>query len=90
MLPIRLVAEFLGAEVTWNGEEKTVTITKEDTTIVITIGQEFAMVNGEAVQLDAPAYIENGRTFLPLRFVTENLGAEVVWNPADDTVTVHK
>ena len=90
MLPIRLVAEFLGAEVAWNGAEQSVTITKEDTMIVIYIGQELALVNGESVQLDAPAFIENDRTFLPLRFVTENLGAEVIWNGADSTITIYK
>ncbi|MBQ3615054.1 MAG: copper amine oxidase N-terminal domain-containing protein, partial [Anaerotignum sp.] len=59
-------------------------------TIVIYIGQAFALVNGEPVQLDAPAFIANDRTYLPLRFIAENLGAEVVWNGANNTVTIYK
>ncbi|MBQ7085251.1 MAG: copper amine oxidase N-terminal domain-containing protein, partial [Anaerotignum sp.] len=90
MLPIRLIAEFLGATVTWNEAEQSVTIVKDDTTIVIYIDQAFAMVNGEPVQLDAPAFIANDRTYLPLRFIAENLGAEVVWNGANNTVTIYK
>jgi hypothetical protein len=56
--------------------------------IVIFIGQPFATVNGAPVQLDAPAFIEADRTFLPVRFIAENLGAEVGWNEADRTVTI--
>ena len=87
-LPIRLIAEELGATVTWNETEKSVTIVKDDMTIVIYIGQAFALVNGEPVQLDAPAFIENDRTYLPLRFVAENLGAVVTWDGLARTVTI--
>ncbi|MBQ7103301.1 MAG: copper amine oxidase N-terminal domain-containing protein [Anaerotignum sp.] len=87
-LPIRFIAEALGASVFWNEGEQSVTITKEGLEIVIFIGQPFAMVNGEPVQLDEPAFIAHDRTYLPLRFVAENLGAEVIWNDADRTITV--
>lgn len=87
-LPIRVIAEELGADVAWNEAEQTATITKDDLEIVIYIGQPFATVNGEPVALDAPAFIENGRTYLPLRFVAENLGAEVIWAGAAQTVTI--
>ena len=88
MLPIRLIAETLGATVTWNEAEQSVTIVEGDTTIVIYIGQAFALVNGEPVQLDAPAFIANDRTYLPLRFVAENLGAVVTWDGVARTVTI--
>ena len=87
-LPIRLVAEALGATVTWNEAAQSVTIADGDTTIVIYIGQPFATVNGEPVQLDAPAFITNGRTYLPVRFVAETLGAAVTWDAAAKTVTI--
>ena len=90
MLPIRIIAEALGAKVTWNEAEQKVTITEDDLTIEIFIGQPFATVNGKPVQLDAPAYIANDRTYLPLRFVAENLGATVEWNAADSSVTIFK
>ena len=87
-LPIRLIAESLGATVTWNGEVQSVTIEEGDTIIVIYIGQAFATVNGEPVQLDAPAFIANDRTYLPVRFVAENLGATVSWDAETKEVTI--
>lgn len=88
MLPIRMIAEALGATVTWNDAEQKVTITKDDMEIVIYIGQAFATVNNTPVALDAPAFIENGRTYLPLRFVAENLGATVTWDAQTQQVTI--
>lgn len=90
ILPIRIVAESLGGTVTWNGELQRVTIQKGADVILITIGADTAYVNGTAVKLDAAAFVENGRTYLPLRFVSETLGAQVVWNEAEKTVTITK
>ena len=85
MLPARFVAENLGATVEWDGEKQLVTITgknekQEDVTILITIGSDYAKVNGEDVKLDSPAFVENDRTYTPIRFISENLGATVEWN----------
>ena len=90
MLPIRFIAEALGAKVGWNATEQIVTVTKDSTIIVITIGSDKALVNNKQVILDSVAYIENDRTYLPIRFVTENIGADVKWNGADKTVTITK
>ena len=90
MLPIRIVAESLGGTVTWNGELQRVTIQKGADVILITIGADTAYVNGTAVKLDAAAFVENGRTYLPLRFVSETLGAQVAWKEAEKTVTITK
>ena len=90
MLPIRIVAESLGGTVTWNGELQRVTIQKGADVILITIGADTAYVNGTAVKLDAAAFVENGRTYLPLRFVSETLGAQVAWNEAEKKVTITK
>ena len=80
MLPARFVAENLGAVVDWIGPERKVLITRDDTTIEIFINSDTAYVNGEAVRLDSPAFIENDRTYTPVRFVAERLGAAVDWN----------
>ena len=90
MLPIRIVAENLGGTVTWNGALQRVTIQKGADVILITIGADTAYVNGAAVQLDAAAFVENSRTYLPLRFVSENLGAQVAWNETEKTVIITK
>lgn len=90
MLPIRFVAEAFGADVGWNGETSTAYVKTEDTEIVITIGASNAIVNGEKVMLDSPAFIENSRTYLPVRFVSEKLGASVAWDGVTSTATLTK
>ena len=88
--PARFVAEALGAKVDWNEATRTVTITKGDTSIVLIVDTTTAYVNGEAVKMDASAFIADGRTFTPARFVAENLGAQVEWDEATKTVTIIK
>ncbi len=88
MLPARFVAEALGATVTWNEETRKVTITKDELVIIITIDSDKATVNGEEVTLDSPAFIENDRTYTPVRFVAEALGANVAWEEETQKVTI--
>ncbi len=95
MLPARFIAENLGATVEWDGEKQLVTITgknekQEDVTILITIGSDYAKVNGEDVKLDSPAFVENDRTYTPIPFISENLGATVEWNETEQTVTIQR
>lgn len=90
MLPARFVAEHLGATVAWDEAARKVTITKGDVVIEITIDAETALVNGKEVKLDSPAFIENDRTYTPIRFVSENLGAKVFWNGETQNVTIVK
>ncbi|MBQ7794024.1 MAG: InlB B-repeat-containing protein [Clostridia bacterium] len=89
MLPSRFVAESLGAKVIWTADEPDkVVITKGDVEIIITIGAETAVVNGEEITLDAPAFIENDRTYTPIRFISEKLGATVEWIPETQQVVI--
>lgn len=89
MLPARFVAEGLGATVEWDETAPgIVTITKGEIKIVIRIGEETAVVNGKEVKLDSPAFIENDRTYTPVRFVAENLGAKVEWQEGSNEVVI--
>lgn len=95
MLPARFVSESLGAKVDWDEEKQLVTIVgvnekNEEVTILITIDSDIALVNGKEVKLDSPAFIENDRTYTPLRFISENLGAKVDWNDEQQKVTITK
>ena len=96
MLPARFVAENLGAKVEWNGEKELVTITGkklktgEDVTILITIGAKNAVVNGKEIKLDSPAFVENDRTYTPIRFISEHLGASVEWVEKEQKVIITK
>jgi predicted secreted protein len=88
LVPLRAVSETLGAVVDWDGAARTITITKALETVVVTVGVKTASINGIPVELDVPPRILNGRTLVPLRFVSEALGAVVRWNGDTQTVTV--
>ena len=90
MLPVRYVAEALGAEIGWDGATSTATLKTADTEIKITVGAAEAIVNGQAVKLDSPAVIEKDRSFMPVRFVAETLGGTVAWDGATSTATITK
>lgn len=93
LLPIRAVVEALGGTVDWDATERKVTITLKDTTIELWIGKSTAKVNGINKPIDSTnskvvPEIINSRTMLPLRFVTENLGATVDWNDKTKKITI--
>ena len=56
--------------------------------ILITIGAENAVVNGKEVKLDSPAFVENDRTYTPIRFISEELGAKVEWIESEQKVVI--
>lgn len=99
MVPIRVIAETLGATVTWNQHYEMVCIQVEDGGYIycIVIGESNIMVwdsdNAQFIEfgeIDSVAFIENGRTYLPVRFVSEALGANVEWDGLTQTVTITK
>lgn len=90
MVPIRVISESLGANVDWNEETKTVTVENDENKIELTIGSKTAVVNGKNISLDAPAVIQQSRTFVPVRFVAEQLGWGVDWNQDSYTVNIKK
>ncbi len=87
-VPLRVIAEGFGAEVIWVQQTKGINITLGDKVISMQIGSSRAMVNNEIVNLDAPPEIKSGRTFVPIRFVSEMLGAEVEWIQSTRTVRI--
>ncbi len=88
MVPVRFVSESLGARVGWNNTTKTATIMKGDKTIMLSIGSNKAIVNGKSVEFDTRAEFKNDRNMVPLRFISEVLGAKVVWNSTTRTVDI--
>ncbi len=90
MLPARFVAENLGAEVSWDGETRTVLVKSENVEIKLTIDSAVAVVNGVEEMLDSPAFIENDRTYTPVRFIAEKLGSTVQWDAETQTVIMSK
>ena len=87
-IPVRFVSEALGAKVEWEPTAKRVTIIDEGREIILNIDQKKIMVNGQGKTLDTAAKIKDDRTFVPLRFVSEGLGAEVTWDPVGRNVYI--
>lgn len=86
LVPLRSIFEGLGAEVKWDAGKQEITGTTKDKEIILRIGDTLAYVNSEEVELDVPAKIKNGRTLVPLRFISESLDAYVEWDA--DTYTI--
>jgi len=90
LVPFRVIAEALGAKVDWDGAQKKVTITKEESLVEIIIGNKTAKVNDTDVNLDVPAVVTKSRTFVPLRFVGESLDRIVKWDGKQRRIDIGK
>ena len=88
MVPLRAIFETLGAKVDWNDQTKTVTSTKNNTTVKITIGSNILNKNGTKIELDVPAQIVDGFTLVPVRAISEAFGCKVDWDDKTKTVII--
>ena len=88
LIPVRGVAASLGAEVAWNAETNTVTITKGDKVIEFVINDDMMKINGKSKKLDVPAQIVNKRTVVPLRALIESMDLGVEWDETTETVVI--
>jgi competence protein ComEC len=89
LVPLRAIFEALGADVEWDGSTQTVIGVKDTTEVKLTIGNTRATVNGNAMILDVPATIINGRTLVPARFIAESIGCSVDWNSNTRTAIIN-
>lgn len=87
-VPLRFVSEALDGNVAWDADNKTAVIEKADTIIEMKIGSADPKVDGQVKSLDAPARLMNGRTMVPLRFISECFGANVQWDGPSKTVNI--
>ena len=94
LLPIRYVAEAIGARVEWNERELKITITQANNRIELWVNSNTARVNGVSRAIDPdnarvmPVIVPPGRTMMPLRFISEALGCQVDWNSQTREITV--
>ena len=93
MIPVRFVTEALGAKVSWDGPNQTAVIEKDGTTVKIKIGSTDLTViksgKTSTVKMDTAAVVKDGRTYVPIRFVAEALGAEVDYSGTYYTVGIY-
>ena len=93
MLPFRAILNALGVSddhITWDERVESVEVSTADHFIFMYVGWESAIVDDVQITLDCVAFIKDGRTFVPVRFIAESLGAEVLWDEDTKTVSINK
>lgn len=85
-VPLRLLAEDLGFEVTYEKETKEIKISKADQNLILNLNSDVARLNDVDLKLEEKPYIKEGRTMVPLRFLGENLGLDIFWNKKSQAV----
>lgn len=83
LVPLRAIFEELGAEVHYENASKKISASNGTRTITLTVGSRHAYVNSSHSLLDVPAQIKDGRTLVPLRFISESFGSDVSWKSAE-------
>lgn len=88
LVPVRGVFEQMGVNVGWDPADQRVYANGNGRSVVLYIGKRVAQVNGKDVDLDVPATTYDGRTMVPLRFISESMGATVNWDAPTSTVAI--
>ncbi len=87
-VPFRITLENLGANVSWDEENRTAIAELNNIKVKIPIGESYILVNGKKVQNDTNSLIKDGRTYLPIRKVMESFGYTVGWDGLTQTVLI--
>ena len=90
MMPLRVILEKIGATAEYDDRNQIVTVRFEKTELGIPIGKNYVVINGKTQLNDAPAVIQNGRTYLPVRTVLEALGYVLSWDNNTQTARISK
>lgn len=88
LIPVRGVMNSLGADVAWDPETQTVTVTKDDQVVVLTLGSETVLVNGVETTIDVPAQTESNRTVVPIRFLATTFGKIIEYDDETGDVII--
>lgn len=88
MVPLAFISDKLGAATKWDSKLKQITISLNRDTVILVIGDHHALVNGKRVDFEGSAVLKNGRTMVPLRFISEALHANVEWQPTRNLVSI--
>ncbi|MEN6348288.1 MAG: stalk domain-containing protein [Syntrophomonas sp.] len=89
LVPLGAILKALDTEVTWDADTQTVHAQKGSKVVVLTIGDTTAYVDQKPVTLDVPGKIVNGRTMVPLGFVSTSFGAKVQYDSVSNTIFIY-
>ncbi len=90
LVPLAAISVVLGATVAWNEEENSITLTRDDIVVKLTLESKTAYINGEEVELRKAVKSLNGRTIVPAKFISEVFGSVVQWEPESESVVIHE
>lgn len=88
LVPVRVVSEAMSASVYWLEKTKQIRIVEGGNEIILTIGSKEMKIGGITKTMDVEPMIIGGSTYVPLRFISENLGAEIAWNNDTREITI--
>lgn len=88
LIPLREMANALGAQVSWNASTKTATVTDGTITLVFKANDSTVLVNGKPIKLSTPPAITKGRFHIPLRWFNETMGAKVNWDFKTSSISI--
>ncbi len=88
-VPVRGVFQSMGADVQWEPSAQKITIKKNELSASLQVNNKKAYVNGNEKTLEFAPFVQNGITYLPLRFISEAIGAEVKWEQSSQTAYIH-
>ncbi|MGZ3531675.1 MAG: copper amine oxidase N-terminal domain-containing protein [Vulcanimicrobiaceae bacterium] len=88
LIPLRSMFEQMGATVSYDPASKTVDVSKAGADVKVTVGKPEVVINGESRPLDVPPEIYQGTVLVPIRVISEGMGAYVQWVPDRKLVVV--
>ncbi|MFC5528976.1 phosphodiester glycosidase family protein [Cohnella yongneupensis] len=88
-LPLRFVADRLGAEVKWDNKQRRVTVLRGDTMLDLWVDRKEMTVNGVRMPINVPPIMVKNSVYVPVRVISEQLGQMVDWEDKTKTITIH-
>lgn len=88
LVPVRFISEALEYDVKWDNDKRTVSINNNDKNMVLTINDKNINVDGKTKTTDVAPTLHNNRTYVPIRFISENFGVDVKWDNDSRTVVL--
>ncbi|MDP4180324.1 MAG: stalk domain-containing protein [Bacillota bacterium] len=87
-VPVRFIADNIGAQAAWNATDRKITITFGKKVMDLWVNVDYALIDGKMTKMDVAPFIVSDRTLVPLRFVSENFGLETKWDGSKGEITI--